>query len=151
LAVKAAGLHPERSLSARQARLQTQAEAVRAKVEHASAAVTDAYAADDEKLARSRRTALETAEAEVVDLGHRAVAARQRAEQAQRRLDIFIQERALGDVHANPTSGISVPAINRRQQRFATVEQVEARLSGLTDAKDRALWTTALYACAAAS
>jgi integrase len=49
-------------------------------------------------------------------------------------------------VHANPTSGISVPAINRRQQRFATVEQIEAMFGKLESAKDRALWATALYA-----
>ena len=39
-------------------------------------------------------------------------------------------------------SGISVPAVNRRQTRFATVEQVEAMIAGL----DRALWAVALYA-----
>jgi integrase len=59
---------------------------------------------------------------------------------------IYRRARQLGEVHANPTSGISVPAVNRRQQRFATVEQVEAMLSGLQDAKDRAMWATALYA-----
>jgi integrase len=49
-------------------------------------------------------------------------------------------------VHANPTSGLSVPAVNRRQTKFATVEQLDAMLSGLPVAKDRAIWATALYA-----
>jgi integrase len=59
---------------------------------------------------------------------------------------IYRRARQLGEVHANPTSGISVPAVNRRQTRFATVEQVEAMLGKLDSAKDRALWATALYA-----
>jgi integrase len=48
-------------------------------------------------------------------------------------------------VQTNPVSGISVPSINRRQERFATVEQVEAILSKLEKAKDRAAWATAIY------
>jgi integrase len=59
---------------------------------------------------------------------------------------IYRRARQLGEVHANPTSGISVPAVNRRQTRFATAEQVEAMLGELDNAKDRALWATALYA-----
>jgi integrase len=59
---------------------------------------------------------------------------------------IYRRSRQLGEVHANPTSGISVPAVNRRQTRFATAEQIEAMLNHLEDAKDRALWATALYA-----
>jgi integrase len=59
---------------------------------------------------------------------------------------IYRRARQLGEVHANPTSGISVPAVNRRQTRFATVEQVETMLSELESAKDRALWASALYA-----
>ena len=45
-----------------------------------------------------------------------------------------------------PVSGLSVPAVNRRQTRFATAEQIEAMLGELDSAKDRALWATALYA-----
>ena len=36
--------------------------------------------------------------------------------------------------------------MNRRQERFATVGQVEARLAKLVSAKDRAIWATAIYA-----
>jgi integrase len=59
---------------------------------------------------------------------------------------IYRRARQLGDVHANPTSGVSVPAVDRRQTRFATAGQVEAMLDRLEHAKDRALWATAIYA-----
>jgi integrase len=59
---------------------------------------------------------------------------------------IYRRARQVGHVHTNPVSGISVPSIDRRQERFATVEQVEAMLELLEGAKDRALWATALYA-----
>ena len=59
---------------------------------------------------------------------------------------IYRRARQLGEVHANPTPGVSVPAINRRQTRFATAEQIEAMLARLDGAQDRALWATALYA-----
>jgi integrase len=59
---------------------------------------------------------------------------------------IYRRARQVGEVHANPTTGVSVPAVNRRQTRFATSEQIEAMLDHLDDAKDRALWATALYA-----
>ena len=59
---------------------------------------------------------------------------------------IYRRARQLGEVHANPTAGISVPAIDRRQTRFATTGQIEAMLGKLKHAKDRALWATALYA-----
>ena len=59
---------------------------------------------------------------------------------------IYRRARQLGEVQTNPVSGISVPSVNRRQERFATVEQVGVILSGLEKAKDRAAWATALYA-----
>jgi len=59
---------------------------------------------------------------------------------------IYRRARQLGVVHANPTAGLSVPAVNRRQTRFATADQVEAMLARLGDARDRAVWATALYA-----
>jgi integrase len=59
---------------------------------------------------------------------------------------IYRRARQLGDVHANPTSGISVPAVDRRQTRFATVDQIEAMCARLERAKDRALWSAALFA-----
>jgi integrase len=59
---------------------------------------------------------------------------------------IYRRARQLGDVHTNPMSGISVPSVNRRQERFATVEQIEAMLAQLAATKDRALWATAIYA-----
>lgn len=59
---------------------------------------------------------------------------------------IYRRARQLGEVHANPTSGVSVPAVDRRQTRFATVDQIEAMCARLESVKDRALWSTALYA-----
>src|SRR5262249_47707406 len=59
---------------------------------------------------------------------------------------IYRRARQLGEVHANPTSGVSVPAIDRRQTRFATCNQIEAMCARLASARDRALWSTALYA-----
>lgn len=59
---------------------------------------------------------------------------------------IVRRARQLGEVHTNPTSGISLPAVHRRQRRFATVEQVEAMLERLELARDRTLWAIALYA-----
>ena len=59
---------------------------------------------------------------------------------------IYRRARQLGEVQSNPANGLSTPAVNRRQTRFATAEQIEAILDKLPDAKDRALWATALYA-----
>ena len=59
---------------------------------------------------------------------------------------IYRRARQLGEVQTNPVTGISVPSVSRRQERFATVEQVEAMLSRLERAKDRAAWATAIYA-----
>jgi hypothetical protein len=64
------------------------------KVEYASRAVTDAYAAEDAKLAQRRRRQLETAEAKVLDLGHQVTAAKLRVERAQQAADRFAQEHA---------------------------------------------------------
>jgi integrase len=52
----------------------------------------------------------------------------------------------LGEARVNPTVGLSVPAVSRRQTRFATTAQIEALIAVLDSAKDRALWATALYA-----
>jgi site-specific recombinase XerC len=59
---------------------------------------------------------------------------------------IYRRARQLGEVPANPTSGVSVPAVDRRQTRFATVDQIEAMCVRLDGPEDRALWSTALYA-----
>jgi hypothetical protein len=69
-------------------------EVAKQKVEDASHAVTDAYAAEDAKLAQQRRKQLETTEAKVIDLGHQVTAAAQRVDQAQRAVDTFTQEHA---------------------------------------------------------
>jgi integrase len=45
-----------------------------------------------------------------------------------------------------PDVGDLRAAIDRRQTRFATTEQIEAMLGKLESPEDRALWATALYA-----
>jgi len=67
-------------------------EVAKQEVEDASSAVTDAYAAEDAKLAQRRLKQLEAAEAKVIDLGHQVTAATQRVQLAQRAAGIFAQE-----------------------------------------------------------
>jgi hypothetical protein len=74
--------------------LGAQLEAAKVEVEDASRAVTDAYAAEDAKLAQQRRKQLEAAEAKVIDLGHQVTAAAQRVGRARRQLDEFQRDRA---------------------------------------------------------
>jgi integrase len=59
---------------------------------------------------------------------------------------IVRRARQLGEVQTNPTAGLSVPSVNRRQAHFATAAQVEAMLGKLAAAEDRAMWAVALYA-----
>jgi len=79
--------------------LEAQLEAAKVEVEDASRTVTDAYAAEDAKLAQQRRMQLEAAEAKVIDLGHQVTAAAQRVERARRQLDEFQRDHA-GDLLA---------------------------------------------------
>ena len=69
-------------------------EVAKQEVEDASRGVTDAYAAEDGKLAQRRRKQLEAAEAKIIDLGHQVTAATQRVEIAQRAAGTFAQEYA---------------------------------------------------------
>ncbi len=57
-------------------------EAAKAAVDDAGAAVTEAYAAEDPKLAARRRQEVDAAAADVLDLQHRFEAARLRVERA---------------------------------------------------------------------
>jgi hypothetical protein len=69
-------------------------EAAKAAVDDAGAAVTEAYAADDAKLAQRRRQEVDAAAAEVLDLQHRFDAAALRIERAQAEADTFQAEHA---------------------------------------------------------
>ena len=51
-----------------------------------------------------------------------------------------------GRGQAGPITGVSLPSVLRRQERFATTAQVEALIGRLGGVKDRALWATAIYA-----
>jgi hypothetical protein len=74
--------------------LGAQLEGAKLNVERAAAAVTEAYAAEDDKLVAHRRKDLEAAEAEVLDLQHRADASPLRVDRAQRQADTFAAEHA---------------------------------------------------------
>lgn len=54
--------------------------------------------------------------------------------------------RQMGEVKTDPITGVSVPSVLTRQERFATTEEVEALMARLDTVKDRALWATAIYA-----
>jgi integrase len=51
----------------------------------------------------------------------------------------------LGQLHGNPTRGLTLPAAHSRQERFASAQEAAMLLDAL-DADDRTLWATALYA-----
>ena len=67
-------------------------EAAKAAVDDAGAAVTEAYAADDAKLAARRRQEVDAAAAEILDLQHRLDAAVLRVQRAQAEADTFQAE-----------------------------------------------------------
>jgi hypothetical protein len=69
-------------------------EAAKAAVDDAGAAVTEAYAADDTKLAPRRRQEVDAAAADVLDLQHRFDAAGLWVERAQAEADSFQAEYA---------------------------------------------------------
>jgi hypothetical protein len=74
--------------------LQVQLEAAKVAVDDAGAAVTEAYAADDGKLASRRRSELDAAASDVLDLQHRVDAAGLRVARAQAEADAFQAEHA---------------------------------------------------------
>jgi hypothetical protein len=69
-------------------------EAAKRKIEDASNDIAFAYVEEDEKLAAQRRKALETAEDEIADIGHRRAAAQVRVERAQEAVRAFTEEHA---------------------------------------------------------
>jgi hypothetical protein len=83
----AAERHAERELA-------VQLEAAKVAVDDAGAEVTEAYAAEDAKLAVRRRREVDAAAAAVLDLQHRFDAAGLRVERAQAAADAFVAEHA---------------------------------------------------------
>jgi integrase len=51
-----------------------------------------------------------------------------------------------GDVAVNPTSGIELPAVTGRRDRFASSEQAQKLIGALPQKSDQALWAVAFYA-----
>lgn len=58
---------------------------------------------------------------------------------------IFRRMLSLGDLVANPCNGLELPAVRGRRERYASAEEAE-KLIAAVDARDRAIWATAMYA-----
>jgi hypothetical protein len=92
-------------------------EAAKREVEDASSSITNAYADGDEKLAAGRRTQLQKAEDEIVEVGHRRAAAQVRLERAQQAVSAFTSESGHGLLEereaatARPQSHLPVPCM----------------------------------------
>jgi hypothetical protein len=78
----------------KQRELEVQRDAAKAKVNSAGGAITEAYAAQDDRLAAKLRKDLQAAEADVLDFQHRLAAAGLRAGRAQAEADTFQAEHA---------------------------------------------------------
>jgi integrase len=58
---------------------------------------------------------------------------------------LYRQALLYGDVHANPTQGLRLPAVRGRRDRVVSAAEAEALLAAL-DRPERAVWAVALYA-----
>lgn len=58
---------------------------------------------------------------------------------------IFRRAISRGDLAVNPCSGLELPAVRGRRERFASPEEAEALISAAPEL-DRAIWATAMYA-----
>jgi hypothetical protein len=134
--------------------LEVQLEAAKVEIEDASRAVTDAYAAEDAKLAQQRRKQLEAAEAKVIDLGHQVTAAAQRVERAQRQLDEFQRDHArdLLDEREQPARTVaaeltaSVHETLRRASAYVAEREMQDRLvAKVPGATPRVDWPAAAH------
>ena len=50
-----------------------------------------------------------------------------------------------GDLAINPCTGLELPAVRGRRERFASAEEAEALIAALPE-EDQAIWATAMYA-----
>jgi hypothetical protein len=128
--------------------LEAQSEAAKAAVDDAGAAITEAYAADDAKLASRHRTELDSAAADVLDLQHRVTAAGLRVERAQADADAFqadharelIEEREAEarELAANLTgAGLEAVRLNRAYMALRTeIDGLVAAVPGATSRAD---------------
>jgi integrase len=57
---------------------------------------------------------------------------------------IYAHAISLGELAVNPTSGLKMPAVRGRRERFASPEEA-AQLIAAVPAEDRAVWATATY------
>jgi integrase len=53
---------------------------------------------------------------------------------------------SLGDLAVNPCSGLELPAVRGRRERYASPEEAEALIAAVPQRADRVIWATAMYA-----
>jgi hypothetical protein len=128
--------------------LEVRLEAAKAAVEDAGAAVTEAYAADNAKLAVRRRREADAAAAAVLDLQHRLNAARLRVGRAQAEADAFRagharelldeREAEARELAAKLTSaGLAVVRLNQEFRSLRTeIDSLVAAVPGATSRAD---------------
>lgn len=58
---------------------------------------------------------------------------------------VFRRAIALGDVEANPTMGLHLPAPSAAERKVVTPEHARSLVEAITDARDRAIYATALF------
>lgn len=58
---------------------------------------------------------------------------------------IFRRAVSQGELAVNPCSGLELPAVRSRRERFASPEEAEALIAAVPE-QDRAIWATAMYA-----
>jgi integrase len=58
---------------------------------------------------------------------------------------IYRRAVARGEVAVNPCTGLELPAVRGRRERFASPEEAEALIAAVSEG-DRAIWATAMYA-----
>lgn len=58
---------------------------------------------------------------------------------------IFRRAVSRGDLAVNPCSGLELPAVRGRRERFASPKEAEALIAAAPE-RDRAIWATAMYA-----
>jgi integrase len=58
---------------------------------------------------------------------------------------IYRRAVARGEVAVSPCTGLELPAVRGRRERFASPEEAEAQVAAVPE-RDRAIWATAMYA-----
>jgi chromosome segregation ATPase len=125
---------------------QARLEAAKAEVEDRSRSLTDAYAAEDAKVARERREELERAEGEVLDAQHRVSGAELRAQRAREELATFMRdhgrdllaerEQTAREVAAELTEAVAA-VVKARRAYIAERQHVDQLVAAVPGASSR--------------